>query len=63
MAEYPNFNIVGEAWTGLPAMISYFQGGKTQHDGYDSNIPAVFDFSLYDAIGEAFRKNRAGAVE
>jgi neopullulanase len=58
MDEYPNFNIVGEAWTGLPAMISYFQGGKIQHDGYNSNIPAVFDFSLYDAIGEAFREEQ-----
>jgi neopullulanase len=58
MDEYPNFNIVGESWTGLPAMISYFQGGKIQHDGYNSNIPAVFDFSLYDAIGEAFREEQ-----
>lgn len=54
MTEYPNFNIVGESWLGLPAMISYFQGGKKNHDGYDSHIPSVFDFSLYDAIGEAF---------
>jgi len=54
MEEYPNFNIVGEAWLGIPAMISYYQGGKKNHDGYDSNIPSVFDFSLYDEIGRAF---------
>jgi neopullulanase len=58
MDEYPNFNIVGEAWSGLPALTSYYQGGKVQHDGYNSNIPAVFDFSLYDAIGEAFREEQ-----
>ncbi|MFO7979168.1 MAG: glycoside hydrolase family 13 protein [Bacteroidales bacterium] len=58
MTEYPYFNIVGESWTGVPAMISYFQGGKNNHDGYDSNIPAVFDFSLYDAIGLAFEEEQ-----
>lgn len=56
MTEYPNFMIVGEAWTGIPALISYFQGGKQNHDGYDSYLPSVFDFSLYDAIGMAFRE-------
>jgi glycosidase len=58
MAEYPNFMIVGEAWTGMPAVASYFQGGKQNHDGYDSHIPSVFDFSLYDAIGMAFRETQ-----
>ncbi|MBW6499433.1 MAG: glycoside hydrolase family 13 protein [Bacteroidales bacterium] len=59
--EYPNFNIVGEAWMGIPAMISYFQGGKMNHDGYDSNIPSVFDFSLYDEIGRAFQEDHGWA--
>ncbi len=54
LEEYPHFNIVGEAWMGIPAMISYFQGGKKNHDGYDSHIPSVFDFSMYDEIKHAF---------
>ncbi len=54
MNEYPYFMIIGEAWTGVPAIISYFQGGKENHDDYDSHFPSVFDFSLYDAIGRAF---------
>jgi neopullulanase len=58
MDEYPDFNIVGEAWTSQPAMVSYFQGGKTQYDGYNSNVPSVFDFSMYDAIGEAFNEEQ-----
>lgn len=61
MDEYPNFNIVGEAWMGIPAMISYFQGGKMNPDGYDSNIPSVFDFSLYDEIGLAFEEGSGWA--
>jgi len=58
LAEYPNFNIVGESWSGIPALTSYFQGGRVQHDGYDSNIPTVFDFALYDAIGLAFHEEQ-----
>ena len=61
MTEYPNFNIVGESWSGVPALTSYFQGGKMNHDGYDSNIPSVFDFSLYDAIGQAFQEEQGWA--
>ncbi|MDX9941099.1 MAG: glycoside hydrolase family 13 protein [Bacteroidales bacterium] len=62
MDEYPYFNIVGESWMGIPAMISYFQGGKNNHDGYDSNIPSVFDFSLYDEIGLAFEEGNGWAT-
>lgn len=58
MREYPHFNIVGESWIGIPAILSYFQGGKKNHDGYDSHIPSVFDFSLYDAVGMAFREQQ-----
>ena len=62
MEEYPYFNIVGEAWMGIPAMISYFQGGKDNHDGYDSNLPSVFDFALYDEIGLAFEEGSGWAT-
>jgi neopullulanase len=58
MAEYPNFNIVGESWSGNPVLTSYFQGGRVQHDGYDSNIPTVFDFALFDDIGLAFQEEQ-----
>lgn len=50
LREYPDLLIIGEAWTGIPAVISYFQGGMPKHDGYNSHFPAVFDFALYDAI-------------
>lgn len=54
--EYPNFRIIGEAWIGIPAMVSYYQAGKNNHDGYDSHIPNLFDFPLYDAIRDAFNE-------
>ncbi len=54
--EYPYFMIIGEAWMGIPAMVSYYQGGKDNHDGYDSYFPSVFDFAIYDDIGLAFNE-------
>ncbi len=56
--EYPYFMIIGEAWMGIPAMVSYYQGGKLNHDGYDSHFPSVFDFALYDDIGLAFNEEQ-----
>ncbi len=58
MHEYPYFMIIGEAWMGVPAMVSYYQGGKDNHDGYDSHFPSVFDFAIYDDIGQAFNEEQ-----
>ncbi len=60
--EYPYFMIIGEAWMGIPAMVSYYQGGKMNHDGYDSCFPSVFDFALYDDIGLAFNEEQGWAT-
>ena len=56
--EYPYFMIIGEAWMGIPAMVSYYQGGKLNHDGYDSHFPSVFDFAIYDDTGLAFNEEQ-----
>lgn len=50
MEEYPNFNIVGEEWTLNPALLSYWQRGKINHDGYVSYLPSLMDFPLQDAL-------------
>ncbi|MEA3505194.1 MAG: glycoside hydrolase family 13 protein [Bacteroidota bacterium] len=54
--EYPNFSLVGEAWIDKPSMVSYYQGGKKNHDGYDSYLTHVFDFPGYYAISKAFNE-------
>ncbi len=46
MQEYPDFNIVGEEWSPNPAIVSYWQAGKKNHDGYVSHLPSVMDFPL-----------------
>jgi glycosidase len=49
--EYPNFNIVGEVWKGVPSIISGYQhNSPVRKRDFDSNLPAVTDFALADAI-------------
>jgi len=49
--EYPNFNIVGEIWKGVPSIISGYQkNSPVRHVNFDSNLPVVTDFALSDAI-------------
>ncbi len=54
--EYPNFNIVGECWMNYPASVAYWQKNALNRDGYNSNLPSVFDFPLYDAMTRAFNE-------
>lgn len=50
MDEYPNFNIVGEEWTANPITVSYWQKGKHNQDGYQSELPSLMDFPLYETL-------------
>lgn len=53
MQEYPGFNIVGEEWSPNPLIVSYWQAGKQNKDGYVSHTPAMLDFPLYISLLEA----------
>ena len=53
MNEYPHFNIVGEEWSDTPIVTSYWQAGKTNHDGYISYLPSLMDFPLQINFSEA----------
>ncbi|CAM3648033.1 MULTISPECIES: glycoside hydrolase family 13 protein [Pseudoalteromonas] len=59
MAEYPNFNIVGEEWTSNPAIASYWQAGKINNDGYTSSLPSVMDFSLQESLIQALNEDES----
>jgi glycosidase len=50
MREYPRLNIVGEEWSPHPAIVSYWQRGKKNHDGYVSHAPSMMDFPLHEAL-------------
>ena len=53
LAEYPEFNIVGEEWSLNPAVVSFWQSGKQNSNGYRSSLPSVMDFPIQDAISHA----------
>jgi len=59
--EYPNFNIVGEVWMHDQAQMAYWQKdskiGAIQN--FNSHLPSVMDFTLYDEITGVFNKNKA----
>jgi glycosidase len=57
LEEYPNFNIVGEEWSLNPAIVSYWQKGKKNTDGYECSLPSLMDFPLQDAVSRGLREN------
>jgi neopullulanase len=48
--EYPDFNIVGEIWTGTPAFLAAYQGNNKFDSKVNSHLPSVTDFGLSDAL-------------
>jgi glycosidase len=50
IAEYPDINIVGEEWSYDPGLISYWQKGKVNQDGYQGFLPSLMDFPMQDAL-------------
>jgi len=50
LKEYPNMNMVGEEWVFNPAIVSYWQRGKVNKDGYEGNLPSLFDFPMRKAV-------------
>lgn len=57
LKEYPYFNIVGECWATVPEGIAYWQKDSPNKDGYNSYLPSVFDFAMYDALRLGFMEN------
>ncbi len=57
LEEYPNFNIVGEEWSVNPAIVSYWQKGKYNQDGYKNHAPSMMDFPLQSAVAAALKND------
>jgi glycosidase len=56
MTEFPNFNIVGECWSAYPDGIAWWQKDAMKKEHFNTNLPSVFDFALYDALKVAFNE-------
>ena len=54
--EYPKFNIVGEGWMYNTIHLSYWQENSpiAALQGFNSKLPSVMDFALYNAFTKAF---------
>ena len=50
LEEFPNFNMVGEAWMPNTPSTAYWQTGFPSPDGYESYLPSVTDFPLYGSL-------------
>ena len=59
MEEYPNFNIVGEEWSYNPLLIAYWQDGKDNVDGYDSNLRSSMDFAMQQKVVDALNEEES----
>lgn len=59
--EYPNFNIVGEVWMQSQAQIAYWQKDSpiSKIQNYNSNLPTVMDFTLFEATAKVFNEDDA----
>lgn len=61
--EYPNFNIVGEAWIGDPSKLCYWQKDFPNADGFNSHLKTIMDFPLMDAMHKAFNEKGGGWMD
>lgn len=50
LEEYPEFNIVGEVWTGEAPFLATYQRNNKFGQKLNSNLPSVTDFALADAL-------------
>lgn len=48
--EYPNFNIVGEVWTGESDFLAAYQKNTFLKKDFNTNLPSLTDFGLRDAL-------------
>ena len=53
MEQYPNFNIVGEEWSLNPSVVSFWQRGKVNSNGYVSSLPSLMDFPIQDTFNRS----------
>jgi glycosidase len=50
MEEYPNFNIVGEEWTGQPTVLMHWLRGGRNANGHVASLPSLMDFPLNQTL-------------
>lgn len=59
MKEYPHLNIVGEEWYESPTIVSYWQKGKNNPNGYTSELKSVMDFPIQVSMSKALTEKES----
>ena len=54
--EYPDYNIVGEAWMNYTIGSAYWQKGSRLNFGKDTELKSVMDFNLMGLASQAFHE-------
>jgi glycosidase len=62
MDEYPHLNMVGEEWSMLAPVVSRWQRGKVNFDGYASTMPGMMDFPVAEAMRHALADKEGANV-
>ena len=57
--ETPQVSIVGEEWSTNPAHIAYWQKGKVNQDGFESDLEYLMDFPTNQILAEALLEKEA----
>ena len=55
--EYPGFGFFGEVWVNGVGVQGYFHGNNHLNTGYNSLLPGLTDFNLYDALHTGLNEN------
>ncbi len=55
--EYPSLNIVGEIWDNDPVFTAYYQHRSKVRKEFDSYLPSVMDFALYNTFYNYLKGN------
>ncbi len=55
--EYPEFNVVGEVWIQDPVFLAPFQENSSISEPFNTNLPSVTDFGLFEAFGRVFNRD------
>ena len=61
MNEYPDFNIVGEAWMNHTIGSAFWQRGSRLNKGKNTHLKSVMDFRLLNIAGKAFHEETTWA--
>jgi glycosidase len=57
MQEYPRLNMVGEEWHKSPNIVSHWQAGRRNFDGYVSYLPSLMDFPMTEVMRSTLANN------